>query len=204
MNAQYHSLVSAKRRGGKPEDYYELHDFSDISKEIVSDQRFRIYGHNIWSIKNYIIPIFGHTITNSDGKNVNVKDMLESDHIACDFNGYIPNLIDYVDLINDSVDTSLVKEFHKKYSEIISKYSLDRLLYSPLSIAGKVKSLLITHNDWFWNTVVSRITKIKIDVDDHLFPVSFLFDNMKYENWLSGKTPNSKYKKLLKKGQNEQ
>ena len=77
MNAQVHAELSVKRYKGKPSDYYAIHDFIDSSKEIESSNKHRLYYHSIYALKQVVIPIFGHTIRNSDGVDVNVKDMVE-------------------------------------------------------------------------------------------------------------------------------
>jgi hypothetical protein len=37
MNPVKHCLISAKRWGGKPDDYYEIHSFIDHTKSLCSD-----------------------------------------------------------------------------------------------------------------------------------------------------------------------
>lgn len=75
MNPLIHSEISAKRRGGKIEDYYAIHSFMDSTKELCSDHRHRIL-HNLWGVRRIVIPIFGATLTNSDNKKVCVKDIV--------------------------------------------------------------------------------------------------------------------------------
>lgn len=62
MNSYYHAKSCAKKWGGSPEDYIEIHEFIDSSKKIVGDVRHRsIYHHTegIWLCQR----IFGRTIT---------------------------------------------------------------------------------------------------------------------------------------------
>lgn len=47
MNAMQHARISAKRWGGEPEDYYEIHAFIDSTKSLCSDARHRVL-HTLW------------------------------------------------------------------------------------------------------------------------------------------------------------
>ncbi len=93
-----HSLSSAKRYGGKPEDYIEIHNLLDSSKQTIGDNRHRALTHNTWFL--FILEkIFGVTITNSDDKQVSVRDIGEQ-HILEDYNGkFIPTPQDFLSLI---------------------------------------------------------------------------------------------------------
>lgn len=86
-----HALSSARKFGGKPEDYIEIHNRMDSSKSIMADVRHRMFTHNSWFVGEILELIFGVTITNSDGKKVSVRDVGEQ-HIAEDFgNKFIPS-----------------------------------------------------------------------------------------------------------------
>ncbi len=90
-----HAQSSARRFGGKPEDYIEIHEFLDTSKSAVPDNRHRIFTHNAWFI--FFIPekIFGRNITNSNGREVSVREICEQ-HVQEDFGGFIPSAQDWV------------------------------------------------------------------------------------------------------------
>lgn len=91
-----HAESTAKRRGGTPEDYIEIHDFMDSSKAVFPDNRHRALTHNSWFI--FIVErVFGHNIVNSEGKQVSVRDICEQ-HILEDFGGkFIPAPSDYLE-----------------------------------------------------------------------------------------------------------
>jgi hypothetical protein len=97
MAAPYkHSQSSAKKFGGKPEDYLDIHELMDSTKTTFADNRHRALTHNIWFVA-YVLPkIFGHVRTNSDGKEYNVKDVGEY-HVLEDFGmQFIPTVQDYL------------------------------------------------------------------------------------------------------------
>jgi hypothetical protein len=84
-----HAKNSAKKYGGVPEDYQAVHDFFDSSKATLPDVRHRAILHSAFGI--FLLErVFGTTITNSDGRRVNVRDLGE-DHVIEDL-GFIPSV----------------------------------------------------------------------------------------------------------------
>lgn len=89
MKPYLHSKNSAKKHGGKWEDYIKIHDFIDSSKIAMPDMRHRSLLHN--SFGCFLVEqVFGTTITNSEGKKVCTRDLAE-DHIIEDL-GFIPTV----------------------------------------------------------------------------------------------------------------
>ncbi len=182
MNSVIHSQISVKKRGGKIEDYLQIHDFIDSTKELCSDNRHRIL-HTMWGIRRVIVPIFGHSIINSDNKTVNVKDLCEQDHILPDYqNRFIPTLSDFVSSIKksaiDNLDFDKFSQSYKQDSELFN------LLMSPLSNTGMKASLLITHNSWFINEIVPKVLKREVEIRDFEIKPSDLFNNMSFKLWM--------------------
>ena len=93
MKPYLHGKVSAKKFGGKPEDYQEIHDFLDSSKACFPDMRHRAILHSSFGI--FICEkVFGINIENSDGKLVSVRDVAEQ-HVIDDM-GFIPTVENYL------------------------------------------------------------------------------------------------------------
>jgi hypothetical protein len=93
MKPYLHGKVSAKKFGGRPEDYQAIHDFIDSSKAHFPDMRHRALLHSSFGI--FIAEqVFGINITNSDGKLVSVRDVAEQ-HVIDDL-GRIPTVQDYL------------------------------------------------------------------------------------------------------------
>lgn len=91
-----HAVSSAKRFGGVPEDYIEIHNLMDSSKGTIADSRHRALTHNAWFLSVILERIFGVTITNSNGRQVPVRDIGEQ-HVLEDFAGrFIPSAQDYL------------------------------------------------------------------------------------------------------------
>lgn len=94
MKPYLHGKVSARKWGGKPEDYQEIHDFLDSSKAAFPDMRHRAILHSSFGI--FICEkVFGINIENSDGKLVSVRDIAEQ-HVIDDM-GRIPTVQDYLE-----------------------------------------------------------------------------------------------------------
>jgi len=94
MKPYLHGKVSARKFGGCPEDYQEIHDFIDSTKAAFPDMRHRAILHNSFGI--FICEkIFGINIKNSAGQLVSVRDIAEQ-HVIDDM-GRIPTLQDYLE-----------------------------------------------------------------------------------------------------------
>ncbi len=88
-----HAKTSVKLWGGKEEDYIPIHDWLDAPKETFADYRHRALRHHSQGIFE-AERVFGHQITNSDGKKINVRYICEQ-HIKEDCGGIIPTVADW-------------------------------------------------------------------------------------------------------------
>jgi hypothetical protein len=89
MKPLTHAKNSARKFGGKWEDYIEIHEWMDQTKAHLPDMRHRMVLHNSWGI--YMgQDKFGYAIKNSDGKDISVRAVLEH-HVIEDL-GHIPTL----------------------------------------------------------------------------------------------------------------
>ena len=71
-----HAVSSAKKHGGKPEDYLPIHDFMDSSKSAHASVKHRAVLHSAFGI--FLAErVFGHNVTNSAGRLVSVRDIAE-------------------------------------------------------------------------------------------------------------------------------
>lgn len=189
MNAAKHCKISVKRWGGQASDYYDIHDFIDSTKPLCSDGRHRIL-HTLWGVKTVIVAVFGHSLINSDGKEVDIKDMCERDHLLVDFgNKYIPTLEDFSSAINDDEIKGFEKKIEDLHSTLTISSELSNILLSPLSVTGQLKSLLFTHNSWFINSILPLIFR---QTDQDFSPIlqdfsvspGSVFNAMNFENWM--------------------
>ena len=91
--AWVHAQSSAKRYGGTPEDYIAIHERMDSTKSAHAEVTHRCVFHSAFGI--YIVEeLFGRFLTNSDGKQVFVRDIAEQ-HVLEDL-GFIPSLSDWL------------------------------------------------------------------------------------------------------------
>lgn len=92
-HAYHHAVSSAKKYGGVPEDYLELHQWMDGSKEHMADFRHRALRHHSEGI--YLMErLFGVTVENSNGRKVPVRFIGEQ-HVIEDL-GRIPTVADWL------------------------------------------------------------------------------------------------------------
>lgn len=94
--ATVHAKSSARKFGGKPEEYLVYHEWFDSSKSVIADNRHRALYHTAFCVGpgGLLEQVFGKTMTNSDGKEVSIRDIGEQ-HIREDFGGHIPTLQDF-------------------------------------------------------------------------------------------------------------
>ncbi|AXH72454.1 MAG: hypothetical protein [Caudoviricetes sp.] len=101
MKPWLHAKISAKKFGGIPEDYIEIHNWFDQTKAHIPDSRHRLILHNSFGI--YLAEQqFGTIINteagykkipiliNSSGKEISIRDIAEQ-HVLDDL-GSIPTL----------------------------------------------------------------------------------------------------------------
>lgn len=92
-----HAQSSARRFGGVPSDYIEIHNFLDSSKGTIADSRHRALTHTSWFLSTVLERVFGVVIKNSNGKEISVRGIGEQ-HILEDFGGrFIPSPQDYLE-----------------------------------------------------------------------------------------------------------
>ena len=124
MNPRQHCRISVRKRGGVEEDYYPIHAFIDSTKSLCADGRHRIL-HTHWAIHYLLIPIFGHTFVNADGKHVDVKDLCERDHLLVDYgNQFIPTLSDFVSAIEVADEAQLRRDLDRFHAEFCTEYAM--------------------------------------------------------------------------------
>lgn len=185
MNAFQHARISAKRWGGEPEDYYELHEFIDSTKSLCSDARHRIL-HTLWGVRSVVVPVFGHSLHNSAGKQIDIKDLCERDHLLVDYQQrFIPTLQDFVAAIDpQQLPNDFARRIEYIHGNYINNAEISQIMLSPLALTGKLHSLLITHNSWFIYDILPRMQKnfpalANIDIAPSLF-----FNAMHFELWM--------------------
>lgn len=122
MKPRKHAETSARKHGGKPEDYQALHDFFDKTKAVVADMRHRIFLHNAFGIF-LLEQQFGETMTNSDGKIVSVRTIGE-EHVLADM-GFIPSLQDVLERMGHRVPQPWMGGVHRQYRVVEREASED-------------------------------------------------------------------------------
>lgn len=92
MTPWNHAVSSAKNHGGRAEDYIELHNWFDCTKQYTGDWGHRMLRHHSAGVE-WAIQHFGHVIINSDNKEIPTKIIAEQ-HVYEDC-GFIPTVKDW-------------------------------------------------------------------------------------------------------------
>jgi hypothetical protein len=87
MHPYHHSLSSAKKHGGVPADYQQIHDWFDATKAFFGDARHRALRHHTAGIF-WCEEKFGPTIVNSNGKVIPTR-LIAEQHVTEDM-GFLP------------------------------------------------------------------------------------------------------------------
>jgi hypothetical protein len=97
MKPYIHAKSSAKKFGGIPEDYMDIHEFMDSSKAAIADNRHRALTHNSWFIGTVLPRVFGETFKReSDCVVISTRDIGEQ-HVLEDFkHKFIPTPQDFL------------------------------------------------------------------------------------------------------------
>ncbi len=184
MNAMMHCAVSQRNWGGCVTDYYAIHDFIDSTKVLCSDARHRVL-HTLWGVKCLVVPLFGATLTNADEHRVDVKDLCERDHLLVDYQKrFIPTLNDFVSAMDDPKIPDLGRRIEVFHSRYVSNPQVSELLLSPLALTGELKSLLLTHNSWFINSIIPKLFPQQAIITDFDLNPALFFNVMRFEAWM--------------------
>ncbi len=96
-----HAEASARKFGGRPEDYLKIHEFIDSSKKAFGDVRHRALYHNTvgpWLCQEIFGPVIEITTTSGKVKKIAVREIAES-HIIEDL-GCIPEVGDWLNCMD--------------------------------------------------------------------------------------------------------
>lgn len=122
MKPLIHAKISVKTYGGKVEDYLDIHNFIDSSKSAHPDIRHRAILHSAFGC--FIVErVFGTYLTNSDGKDVSVRDIAE-EHILQDL-GFIPTMEQYLNNMTIQPWMSGTEKRNKQVTKFISLEDAD-------------------------------------------------------------------------------
>lgn len=102
-----HAASSARKFGGYPSDYYDLHDWFDETKAFTGDWTHRALRHHSAGIQ-WAIEKFGPVVVRAtDGKSVPVK-LLAEQHVLEDC-GYIPTPADWLCVLREHPSDWMLK-----------------------------------------------------------------------------------------------
>ncbi|RAJ74967.1 hypothetical protein CLV59_11013 [Chitinophaga dinghuensis] len=139
MNYWKHALLSKHKFTGAAQDYLQIHKFLDSSKLFCFNIRHRILLHNTYGI-DLCTQRFGELLTNSDNKNVLVRD-IAAEHCKEDLMGFVPTLNHWF----KDVDNQVLEHFRPINP---SDARLKEFVLQPFLMSGLKTSLIITHSNF--------------------------------------------------------
>lgn len=116
MTPVHHAMSSAKKHGGVPADYVALHDWFDETKQYTGDWTHRAMRHHSAGVQ-WAIEKFGHTIRNSDGKDIPTKVLAEQ-HITEDC-GFVPTIQDWMQPLKGAPAKWMLNVGVKKIEQVL-------------------------------------------------------------------------------------
>jgi hypothetical protein len=93
-----HAVSSSKKFGGTPEEYMEIHEWFDNTKQYTGDFTHRAMRHHAAGIQ-WCIEKFGNSLQLENGKNVPMK-LIAEQHVEEDC-GFIPTIQDWLSPIKE-------------------------------------------------------------------------------------------------------
>lgn len=93
MTPWHHAMSSAKKFGGVPQDYVEIHNWFDETKAFTGDWIHRALRHHAAGVEE-AVKKFGHCIWLKDGRSTPTKAVAEQ-HVTEDC-GFIPTVVDWL------------------------------------------------------------------------------------------------------------
>ena len=115
MTPYKHAQSTAHKFGGCPEDYIEVHDWLDCTKQYTGDYTHRALRHHAAGVQ-WAIAQFGHSIMNSTGVFVPMKSIVEQ-HIIEDC-GFIPMVSDWLSPIKKNPAAWMLRVKTNKTNEL--------------------------------------------------------------------------------------
>lgn len=110
-----HAISSARKFGGNPRDYIEIHDWFDETKAYTGNFGHRAMRHHAAGVQ-WCCEKFGHILINSDGTLVPTKIIAEQ-HVTEDC-GFVPTISDWTDAIVKNPPEWMLKVQMKKIQKM--------------------------------------------------------------------------------------
>ena len=220
MKSYLHAKVHVKKYGGVPDDYVDIDDFIDSSKQAVADVRHRAILHSAFGC--FIVEqVFGRTRINSAGREYSPRDIAE-DHIQQDVL-IIPTAEHYLKTMDlnflQNVNPFSIEEHSEADSEIF-KVPVDvispihKFMESSYIVMPDTRHKSILHHSFgifiaeriFGLTVVYGNKKIPVReiITNHLLrefgfapTLEYFLSELKIQTWMSGSLKHKRKKLIL-------
>lgn len=140
MDIWKHCLMSQRKFGGQPDDYFAIHRFLDSSKLCYFHAKHRLLIHNTYGIE-LACELFRDRLENSAGKVILVRDIV-AEHCKEDLSGTVPSLYDWLHASDAELEALI------QVPELSDHPQLEAFVLRPYLRSGLRSALLITCSDF--------------------------------------------------------
>ncbi len=140
MDIWKHCLMSQRKFGGQPADYFAIHQFIDSSKLFHFHAKHRALLHNLYGIE-LTCERFSDRLTNSQGRVILVRD-IAAEHCKEDLSGHVPGLFDWFNEMDSTLAPLIV------VPDLSDTPDLESFVMRPYLRSGLHSSLLVTCSDF--------------------------------------------------------
>lgn len=140
MDIWKHCLMSQRKFGGQPDDYYAIHRFIDSSKLTYFHAKHRLLIHNTYGIE-LASELFHDRLENSAGQVILVRD-IAAEHCKEDLSGVVPSLYDWLHALDGELQPLI------EVPDLSDQPQLEAFVMRPYLRSGLRSALLITCSDF--------------------------------------------------------
>ena len=149
-----HAKSSAKKFGGKFEDYLHIHSWFDETKAWIGHSYHRAFRHHSEGVFE-CEKVFGPSFVNSDGKTVYTRYIGEQ-HIREDCNNYLPSAKEWIDALHNLIVYTYDFQVESKYDSdkvftIVHDSNMSKLCISEIEAKLTVEKYQKDFEFWFNN-----------------------------------------------------
>lgn len=164
------------------EDYLGIHALIDSTKMLCTDNRHRIL-HTFWGVQEVILRSLGIIFRTVQAKALKSKTSVKktissSTSITALFQRSLTLSAPHTGYSGPRKQPKRLEQFH---ADVIDDYKLSATLLSPLAVTGQLKSLLITHNSWFINSILPMMGKADAKFIEFDITPAMFFNPMRFE-----------------------
>lgn len=148
MDIWKHCLMSQRKFGGQPGDYFPIHRFIDSSKLYYFHAKHRLLLHHAYGIE-LACDLFGDVVHNSQRRVILVRD-IAAEHCKEDLFGLVPSLYDWLRKSDDELRPLVQVPGLGRRTITSFRYAALPALRTALIVADYLQRWGFTWQSCFW------------------------------------------------------